>query len=972
MTDINTTIENAIDKEEFYREYFPDAVFDFEGRVKVTCPFHDDKTPSLSLSIDKGNKCFGCGKKFSGPIGFYQLWMSRDNKRCSFTNAAKKLYSRYIRPVIDNRRVDKWHQALLTNMKARQVLESRAINEFGIRKFLLGWDEDEERFTLPITNEQGWVTDIRKIKTKEYISANAKRKIIKNLPYDWETAKQKKERGEITHGQGGRVFPVTNCDKAVIFLCEGEFDAIVLIMNGFNAVTTGGCQVSKKHYKLFKNKQVVLCLDNDEAGRSAAQILLRELHNIAKRVTDVVIPIEGGDVTDFFTSGRTKEDFQKLVDNATVRDTVEPTKPELPASGSEVVSLHSIEDMHNPFNYGKRAVLNARLVAEKDTRFSIATQYELRCPTDRGKVCTHCPMLEQGGEHYGRLDPTSPMFLSMLGVSDKVIRNEIVNDFGAPVNCTSLKMEATEVLSVRMGKVAPQIKRKETRRDKNQQEVLTLCGELELNSDYSLEGAITKDPNTQSTIFVVDKATPLDTAFGSSYAPEKERAEQLIEKFSPEEDTVESILERHSELNEILAKNVTNIYGREELHTAINLTFHSPLHLKWEPNGKVINSYMETAIIGDTNTGKNAVLDSLCEYYKAGLVVDSASTTRAGLLGAFDEKGYFGWGAYVQQHGKLLGLNEGSNLKEVMETMRCIREGKADYFKAAGSMQTVCKTRCIILANDPHGHLSSHPYPILSLPALFPHEADISRFTYACFLRGEDTPLDIVNKAKPPRIKTEITQQDFQDVLSFAWSIPHEKIKFTKDAIQEIYAQATRMSKKYSATIPLIQSSIARNNIAAITAALANQLFNYDVKLGAVRVSKAFVKAAVHLMESHYDSPACQYDVYSEQERSRSVITEEKAIVAIFDKERTRLGGNLINCLRNILSSKSVDYDYLSDNFMSLESSSAVRLTLKILTINRCVTRDGKLAYKTLAFTKLIKKLLAAEEEGVKNAKTAS
>jgi len=953
--DINETINEAIDTQAFYEEYLDDIVYNSAGQVteNVACPFHEDKTPSLRIYDDGNGVCYGCDKKWASPIGFYQHWMSRDGKKVSFLGAQRKLYSRYVRPIVPGGagRVKEFHTNLLKNPKLVKHLNDRAIPVTAIKQFEIGYDNEDERYTVPILNSEGWVVDIRKIKS------GGKKVKVKNYQYDYPTAKAKKERGERTFGKGGRVFPYVTLEEQTVILCEGEFDCVVLNTNGFKAVTTGGTHGWKKHYELLRNKDVIICMDSDDAGRASTETLLRELYEVCTTVCSVSLP-DGMDVTDYFTSAHDKTHFQKLLDAVT------PQKPvvEVVEKSFEVISLKTIEDIHRSRNFGKRGVINARLVAEKDQRYSIPLKYTFHCPSDRGKPCMSCPMLERGGEWFMSIDKGSSQFLECVGATDRSITADFVAREGISASCKKLSMEVNEVTSVRMGKIAPPVVRKATNRDKNHQEIITTCGELELNADYALEGSITKDPKTQTTLFVVDKARLLQTTFRDFTPPEAKRTKDLKSKFNPKEMTVKSILKKHAEINELLSHNVTFIYGREELHTAVDMTFHSPLQLNFE--GKVINSYMETVILGDTNTGKNAVLDSMCEYYKAGLVVDSASTTRAGLLGAFDEKGYFGWGVYVQQHGKLIGMDEGTNLAETIGTLRSIREGKADYFKAGGSMQTVCMARAVILANDPGGSLSTNAYPVLALPALFDQAADISRFSMACFLRGEDTPISVVNESKPPKIKTEIKQEDFQEVLSIAWSLTHKDIKFTPEAKEAIYSEATRMSKKYCSKVALVQSSVQRNKIASWSSSLACRQFNFDGSN--IVVTAEYVKAAVKIVEKHYDSEACQYNTYSMQEDLKSTIADEKAVIAgLFDKEQVELGSaDLSTCYRNFLSTKIIDYDYLGNNLLHLGSDSAVRLASKLLVINRCLEKEGSKYYtKTRAFVKLLKKLLDNEEK---------
>lgn len=54
------------------------------------CPFHDEKTPSFTVSPSKGiYKCFGCGKA-GNSVSFL---MDHDN--LSFTDAIRKLAAKY-------------------------------------------------------------------------------------------------------------------------------------------------------------------------------------------------------------------------------------------------------------------------------------------------------------------------------------------------------------------------------------------------------------------------------------------------------------------------------------------------------------------------------------------------------------------------------------------------------------------------------------------------------------------------------------------------------------------------------------------------------------------------------------------------------------------------------------------------------------------------------------------------------------
>src|SRR6056297_4094958 len=57
--------------ESFYAKYFDQHKRQANDEWKVRCPFHEDKTPSMSINMSTGMfNCFGCGKKGSA-FDFY-------------------------------------------------------------------------------------------------------------------------------------------------------------------------------------------------------------------------------------------------------------------------------------------------------------------------------------------------------------------------------------------------------------------------------------------------------------------------------------------------------------------------------------------------------------------------------------------------------------------------------------------------------------------------------------------------------------------------------------------------------------------------------------------------------------------------------------------------------------------------------------------------------------------------------------
>jgi len=89
--------------------------------------------------------------------------------------------------------------------------------------------------------------------------------------------------------RNGWVIPydLWNTSDKMTYVFEGEKDMILGRELGLNAITlTGGANAKPNEFVInsFKEKDVVICYDNDEAGRNGAKHLYRELQGYAKSI----------------------------------------------------------------------------------------------------------------------------------------------------------------------------------------------------------------------------------------------------------------------------------------------------------------------------------------------------------------------------------------------------------------------------------------------------------------------------------------------------------------------------------------------------------------------------------------------------------------------------------------------------------------------------------------------------------------
>jgi DNA primase len=86
-----------------------------------------------------------------------------------------------------------------------------------------------------------------------------------------------------------------------VYICEGEFDTMILDQHGYNAVgVLGTTNFNADDIELFKGFEVVLALDNDEAGERATKELAKMFLLKGQRVKSKQLPDGVKDITDYF------------------------------------------------------------------------------------------------------------------------------------------------------------------------------------------------------------------------------------------------------------------------------------------------------------------------------------------------------------------------------------------------------------------------------------------------------------------------------------------------------------------------------------------------------------------------------------------------------------------------------------------------------------------------------------------------
>jgi DNA primase len=318
------------------------------------CPFHHEKTPSFSVSSDKQIfKCFGCGE------GGNVIHFIMKNKNFPFMEAIRYLADR-ANIVLDlgndsNREVEDRKEKLLKvnveaarfffanlrkSKKAIEYFNGRGITETTIRKFGLGFAEDNWNSLLNYLKRKGF-------SELDIISAGLAKKNEKGSVYDRFRNRVMFPvfdfRGRVI-GFGGRVLDDSkpkylNSPETLVFnkgvnlyglnfaiksdinrtfiIVEGYMDCISLHQYGVNNVVASlGTALTSNQAKLMKRyaDKVIIAYDADLAGQNAT---MRGLEILKKEGFDVrVLTVPSGKDPDEFIRNNGRDSFYKLIGDA--------------------------------------------------------------------------------------------------------------------------------------------------------------------------------------------------------------------------------------------------------------------------------------------------------------------------------------------------------------------------------------------------------------------------------------------------------------------------------------------------------------------------------------------------------------------------------------------------------------------------------------------------------------------------------
>lgn len=761
------------------------------------------------------------------------------------------------RPLPTQKQLRMWHKKLMANTRALRIMhEKRGLTDETLKKFCIGWDG--QRFTVPIYDERGELVNVRRYKP------NAREHRYKMI--SWGTG----------HGEA-RLFGfdlLADPEVKEVVLTEGEFDKIIGRQYNIPTVThTGGAQTFKPEWaKHFKGKHVYVAYDEDMQGDKGFNKVRAILQPVAESVNKVELgtDIKGGDVTDFFTMGRSESDFRTVMSQA--QRFGKPEKHKVPLKGKRV----TIEESQNPQH--EVIELTCMVAGKIEPPYLAPKKIVATCDQSAAAAkCASCFFAANGGERTIEFDPDDHRLLQTIGMSEKgqpIFYGKLTEAKCA--GSSHVQFDVKETYSIEQLAISPSLDHRTEDTEIPITRAVFNVGTYKtpINQPAKIVGKQTADPRSSQGIIHGWNVEPVNTDL-DNFRMTPEVKKRLL-RFRPAQG--QSPLEKCMEIADDLAANVTNIWGRPMMHVGYDLVWHSLVGFEFE--GKLVpRGWLECLVLGDTRTGKSETAIALSKHYQAGIVKPLEGATFAGLVGGNDkvagtDRYMVKWGLIPLNDRRLVVLDEMSGLfgkgnresKGIIEEMSSIRsEGKAQISKIA-SAETSARTRLIWISNP----LSSTSLADSSngcLPALrqlVPQPEDIARYDFVMACTSKDVPSSVINSTKHRRVRHRATSKISHELIMWAWSRKSHQVKFLTGVEEYIYAAAEDLGSRYDPDPPLIQIANVRIKVARLAVAFAARTFSSDAKGECLVVKRAHVKSAVEFLDSIYGELSMGYKRHSE------------------------------------------------------------------------------------------------------------
>lgn len=880
---------------EYFKKYFSDVDSnEWEAEeVKVLCPFHEDTHPSASINTQKGLfHCWVCN------IGYNEEQFVAKMNNISTTDAIK-LLGRY--NINDDWNFNKgllWSDTNFLDRVRGLGLSDELISSMNLG--LVRPDGSNKRLLGIPVFYNGILVDVRRYNLLKYdgvpkccSNENAESGWI--IPYD--------------------IFLNSN---EPCYLFEGEKDMLIAREYGLNAFTLisgAGATPNQNIIGAFKDKDIVLCYDNDEAGYNGMVNVFKSIKDLAKSVKYIKISDVVKENKEDFYDYITKYDGDLIeflsLDQHTFRlDEIE--------KDSRITIKEALNE--NKLRRNLKSVIT--VTSEFQDSFSVPTVVEFEKVDESGKKSE---LMYQGEKRNWYLEkPNIVQMLELIEASAK--DSEVRAKLKSYVGISSLE----PFIDIRMKELRTVYKATVVDKDIDgsaQSLDLYSFERLDVGGQYVIDYRIYPHPTKHQKLVAI--------CFNSMMVHDNRNYStniEMLKKFQ----TTGTIKERLDYLYQSAKHHIAK-HLNYNIWLMSDLVFNSILDFDY---GGPMRGCLDVFFLGDTQVGKSETTGELVKLYNFGHFLSLKTSTTVGLIGGSSKvDGSFcnTIGAIPRQHKRLAVLEEFSGARyDFIKTMTDIRSSnELRLSRVSGELIVPCKLRMITISNplnDENGNprfLNTFPNGIMPLMELIKSAEDVAR--YDGFLMIPKVSKRI-NPFAYQLVGEPIPREAYRDKINWVATRQIKNVKFAEGVESYIWDKAEEMNDKFECNFPLFGTTTSKK-LARFSVALASLLVNVDETYENVIVTKEIVDYMVEYLDSIYDDDVFKLKTYADEYREYSVCTDKdiKDLQELYARNATLfnfLNGQSKTTRANLSSVSGLESGKFCPIFNKLVARKFIRLSM--------------------------------------------
>lgn len=678
----------------------------------------------------------------------------------------------------------------------------------------------------------------------------------------------------------------------VCYLFEGEKDMLMARELGINAYTlTGGAGAVPNEYVInaFKDKDIVICYDNDDAGHKGMESMYKELKDIVKSIKYIEI----GDVVK-----ENKEDFYDYIHkyNGNVFEFYTLRQHHFNLEENDELDVITVKEALKTSKLRKDLRSVVTVTSEFTDPYSVPTIVEIEKVKDTG---TKNDTMYEGEIKTWFLEKSNMQdMLELIEVNAKNVElnTKFKGYLGIPVKEPAIEITTKEPKTVFKSVI--------TDKDNDGAGVsldIYSFEKLNVGSQYIIDYKIYPHPTkNQKLIAVAFKVRLVNDS--NNYVINKDK----LKIFKGEGSVKERLDRLYESAKYHIAKHLNY-----DIWLMSDLVFNSILDFNY---GEPMKGALDVFFLGDTQVGKSETTSKMVELYNFGHFLSLKTSTTVGLIGGSNKvDGSFcnTIGAIPRQHKRLAILEEFSGARpDFIKTMTDIRSSnELRISRVSGELIVPCKLRMITISNpinDENGNprfLNTFPNGVMPLMELIKSAEDVARYDGFLLIPK------VENRFNPFAYQLtgeKIPKECYEEKAKWVVTRGIDNVKFADGVESYIWEKAEELNKLFECNFPLFGTTTSKK-LARFCVALASLLMNVDDSYENIIVTRDIVDFMSDYLIKIYTSPvfklrdyALDYRAYSEYnekdiEELQRLYTNNSTFIDFIGTQNRTTRGNLLS-----------------------------------------------------------------------------